>query len=478
MYLKLLESPPYHSQASACHECPADYTMITERHVQAMWLEQKYFKNLTTTAGHSIEVVSPGIWNAEAGPDFLKAHLRINGADLLGDIEIHLSDESWYTHDHHNDSAYDHVVLHIGYWSPKKNVVIKTSQGHTVTTTHLEKFLTVPEARILKLIDLDLYPYHRFAGSGRCADALFSTLPIERTAELLSSAALHRLKQKWLYIEAKMEERSDLLIGGIAAALGYKHNSAAFLEVYKIISAARLQNEQEIFAEALALCGFFQSTYRERWFLSPYYQRLAATHDATKKARPLLHLQLDHIRPANHPVRRLAYMSALVANKEALQNLPRQIEELWNSSWSLGEWKVIKEQLYTAIPHFDNTYWPHHYAFEEKEQPKAISWMGEELKREIVINVLLPFLYSKIEGRGNSDEIVAFINFYGSLSATQAKKTSYLKHRFFGDDKKEALMDRADMQQGAYQIHKDFCIHYEASCEGCPFVNKHKGMKN
>lgn len=473
MYLKLLNAPPHRGCASACNEQLVAYTFITERHIQAMWLEQKYFKNLCTTDGRPIEVVSPGIWNAEAGPDFLKAHLRINGADYLGDIEIHLSDDSWYTHGHHTDAAYDRVVLHVGYWTPKKQTSLLTSQGHHITTVHLEKLLTVPEARLLKLIDLDLYPYHRFSGSGRCARELFSKLPVGETVELLSSAALWRLKQKWMHLESRADGILEALFGGIASALGYKHNSRQFFEVFRYLVQLKLHDEQQIFAEAMAMCGFFDEVYRKRWFLSPYYQRLAALHDGKCEERPRTCLQLDHIRPANHPVRRLAYLAALLVHKKELMRLPHQIEELWRTE---KDWKKLKEGLSEIIPMYDSTYWIRHYAFEE-EQKKDIGWIGAELRREIVVNVWLPYLFHCVEARGNKEEIAEFANFYASLKATSAKKTDYLTYRFFGEDKKEVLMSRADMQQGAYQIHKDFCIHYEASCEGCPFVSKYRGLE-
>src|ERR1700761_5455772 len=64
------------------------YPFLRERHLQAMWLEQKYFKNLTTTEGEAIIVLSPGIWNSEGGPDFLKAHLKIGHREIRGDVEL------------------------------------------------------------------------------------------------------------------------------------------------------------------------------------------------------------------------------------------------------------------------------------------------------------------------------------------------------------------------------------------------------
>ena len=66
------------------------YQFLTERHLQALWYDQKFFEFLKTDDNQPIQVLSPGIWNTEAGPDFLKAHLKIGGVELKGDIEIHL----------------------------------------------------------------------------------------------------------------------------------------------------------------------------------------------------------------------------------------------------------------------------------------------------------------------------------------------------------------------------------------------------
>jgi hypothetical protein len=52
------------------------YHCLTERHIQVMWLEQKYFSQLRTEEGDLIEVISPGIWNGEGGPDFKRRRLE------------------------------------------------------------------------------------------------------------------------------------------------------------------------------------------------------------------------------------------------------------------------------------------------------------------------------------------------------------------------------------------------------------------
>ena len=67
----------------------------------------------TTTDGKPIEVVSVGQYNIHAGPDFSNAHIRIDGQDWVGNIEIHVCASDWYKHRHHMDAAYDNTILHV-----------------------------------------------------------------------------------------------------------------------------------------------------------------------------------------------------------------------------------------------------------------------------------------------------------------------------------------------------------------------------
>ncbi len=67
----------------------------------------------TTTYGQRIDILSVGQHNLDAGPDFINAHICINGREWVGNVEIHVNSSDWYRHRHHTDSAYDNVVLHI-----------------------------------------------------------------------------------------------------------------------------------------------------------------------------------------------------------------------------------------------------------------------------------------------------------------------------------------------------------------------------
>ena len=66
-----------------------------------------------TTDGRSVEILSVGTHNRDAGPDYSHARIRIDGKEWVGNIEIHVCSSDWVKHRHHLDSAYDHIILHV-----------------------------------------------------------------------------------------------------------------------------------------------------------------------------------------------------------------------------------------------------------------------------------------------------------------------------------------------------------------------------
>lgn len=373
------------------------------------------------------------------------------------------------------------MILHLCYWNSSKNQPTLTSQGKSVTCAYLQSFLKIPETRIINLIDLDLYPYKHFAGTGKCSQALFSHLPKDKKTALLRSAALWRLKEKYERLKAKLGHSQDILMGGIAMVLGYKHNAEAFFSIYADLCSQRIHNEQSFeqsfFAQALGMSHFFSLYFQKKWGDSSYFQTLKNEY-ACKTTPSSFALKLHNIRPANHPVRRLALMSKMMNDPE-IAFLELKMVTLWHSNWKVCQeigWKDFKKLFLCLIPSYKDDYWDYHYTFEITPQKKTIAFIGEDLKWEILINVCLPILYAEIENKSNDLEKQAFNDFYASLPASKTKKSTYLNHRFFGEKQQGLTLARADIQQGAYQIHRDFCVHYEASCQGCPFVERY--LKN
>lgn len=477
--------PPYSQLIGAplpsLAESRHGYSLITERHVQVIWLEQKYFRPLSTVDGVSIEVISPGIWNAEAGPDFKKAHLIIGGTEIYGDVEIHLSDEGWRQHEHHNDPRYNQVALHLSFWKSRQSKPLSTSEGKIIPQGYFEEFLTIPVKRIANAIDLDLYPYKKCTGSGKCSKVLFQKFSRDETVSFFRSAAEWRLEKKRKHLHMRTEDERLYLGAGLAMALGYKQNSESFLDLFLQMRQGRDKPFEELLATALGSCGFFSESHRTRWAGSPYYQELMRLYlSQPAPSEKSIKLILAKVRPLNHPVRRIAYLVHLVKDS-SLPQLYQRMEAHWEASWPMIKGRRANNKLYMELlqmlPSYEDSYWNHHYTFEMASRDELLPLVGSPLKGEIVINAFFPLLHESIASRGNSEEMKAFKELFAGIRAQQTGKGKYLKHRFWGDAPGSSLLAKADILQGAYQLHYDFCLHYEASCEGCPFVERYLGSK-
>lgn len=473
---------PYKSLLDHCPtklaEAPHRYLTVSEQHIQAVWLEQKYFRDLKSLDGLPVTVLSPGMWNAEAGPDFKKAHLRIGEEELRGDIEIHLSQEGWTNHHHDGDPNYQDVIFHLFLWKPKRVRSCMTNHGKEIPQASLFDYLTIPIGRILSLIDLDLYPYKRFSETGKCASSLFRNLSVEDSKELFLSAALWRLDQKANYL-SKMRASEQLTIG-IVQALGYKNNSKEFIKLFEKLNELKHLSERELFLHALSMCGFFNKKFQSKWEKSPYYQKLLSESLSllSPNSPTPCNLTLHMIRPFNHPIRRIFYLVKFITSPSRLEIYEKGLKT-WDTSWEkLLAGSIKSKQLFSQlcelIPDFQDSYWNSHFLFEEKENSQFLHLIGQSLREVILINAFFPLLYRSIISKGTEMELKVFLDFYSSLPTLNTSKTRYLTHRFFGQSSKQTLLKKAALDQGAIQVHRDFCMKYELSCEGCPFVERSK----
>jgi hypothetical protein len=466
------------------HESSQDYSLISERHIQIIWSEQKYFSYLYTSEGERITILSPGIWNTEAGPDFLKAHLYIGTKEYRGDVEIHLVDESWNEHGHHQDERYNQTILHVSLWKTKpylSNILKKN--GKEVPRVYLEDSLTVSVDRLIQVIDLDFYPYQKFSESGRCAEKLFSSLSEEQIFAFLTSASQWRLEQKQNYLQARFVSSSLQLMAGIGMALGYKQNAEAFLELLNDLLFLRDDPSDVVLAIALGCCGFFDHHAKQQWESSVYYQNLKKIWWGKKdRITHQSNLKLAQIRPLNHPVRRLAYLVKLIQDPHSERIWDEVIlawkRFLYREKRTKKEMMALRKELLSLIPCYQDPYWNYHYTFENQTQKRFLPLIGQDLKIEILINTFFPLLYVDIKNRGDFSEWGELNSFYGTFQAACTNKSRYLTSRFFGKSLKGEILKKAQMEQGAYQLHKDFCIHFEASCEGCPFVERYRARFN
>ncbi|MFQ5729274.1 MAG: DUF2851 family protein, partial [Waddliaceae bacterium] len=364
-------------------------------------------------------------------------------------------------------------------WKPGKSRLLSTMQGKKLFQAHMEPFFTIPRSRIVKLIDLDLYPYKTVSGSGHCSQKLFRKLSRSASKNFFIHAAEWRLAQKLNFLKANSENPDRCFSTGLAMGLGYKNNTRNFLKLYDILKRLTGLSEKELFAYSLGICGFFADGYKKRWAESTYYRGLLDLYEALPVQEvPHIPFLLHQIRPFNHPIRRIAYMIQMLKDPN-LPQLSNGMLKAWREQWQKVEhqraWKKLRGIFEGMIPKYQHSYWNRHFSFCSQPSSKDLPLLGGTVIQEILINAFLPILFEDIAKRGHPKEREAFYNFYASFPASRTSKSLYLKQRFFGDSLKGDLMKTAEIEQGAYQLHHDFCIHYEASCEGCPFIERYTG---
>ena len=102
-----------------------------EQLLHYVWKHKLFpLQHLHTPEGESIEVIDPGLPNPHAGADFFNAKIKIQGVLWVGNVEIHQRASDWYRHRHHQDTAYDSVILHVA--SDIDTAVTRTNGEHKV----------------------------------------------------------------------------------------------------------------------------------------------------------------------------------------------------------------------------------------------------------------------------------------------------------------------------------------------------------
>lgn len=90
------------------------HQQMREDFLHFLWRQARFdLRDLTTTTGAALSIQDFGLHNKDAGPDFHRGQVRINGMQWAGNIEIHVKASEWYEHGHDTDPAYDNVILHV-----------------------------------------------------------------------------------------------------------------------------------------------------------------------------------------------------------------------------------------------------------------------------------------------------------------------------------------------------------------------------
>ncbi|MSR65698.1 MAG: DUF2851 family protein [Verrucomicrobiae bacterium] len=439
-------------------ESPEPYSPlpVSERLVQAIWYDQRLQKErLQTAGGRKLRVIAAGQWNLEAGPDFLRATIEIDGEPArTGDVEIHLVESDWKAHGHDSDRAYRNVILHVVLW--------KTSKGEPGTRSFpvlfLQDFLDSPLEDLYDSIDIEAYPYASEAHRGRC-ELNLRTLTEDQVGEILDSAGHERFLAKARKCDRWIQRAGpeQALYEGLMESLGYKANKEPFRKVAKSVPWSVIAGKPAnvILAQFLGIAGFLPTLETTRWQpdARAYAKKL---WDIWWKYRGELEdkllrredWKLSNIRPANHPQRRLAAMAILASKHRNLQS-------------------VIRD------PKFEikDPFWSFHFTLNGPKQKQPSELIGETRAREMAVNVMLPFRFAVANGVGDEEGKRNALEEFRKCSSLESNNVLRLAaHQLFGASQGvKKLLSTASRQQGLHQIFQDFCLNDRSACQQCLF---------
>ena len=413
---------------------------------QARWFSGACGRKFTSASGAEVVVTDFGQWNREAGPDFVNASVRIDGKDFHGAIEVDLSPSGWEQHGHATNPAYENVVLHV--------VVQQSGRRHfSRTLSHRE----VPQ---ICLADHDSataeWPGFAAARPGRCLAPL-RELSTERLCDLLAVAARRRFERKGSELRRMMDSRGidAALYEAVAVALGYKNNKLPF---QLLAQRAPLKFASSAKGEALlfGVAGFLErpeppscaakSELAQLW--SAWWKQRAS---CVQSILPRSSWNLAGIRPANHPLRRIAALSAMARR--------------WKSVRAALESADIN-RLANTLAALEHPFWSYHTSWNSPRRKTPLALLGSDRIREIYANIAVPLAMA-----GGKEP--PWLDIPSGPSNTSLRVVSA---RLFGGPLPRNLPKRIYVHQGLLQIYADFCLRDHGECADCRFPSMVAGL--
>ncbi len=88
-------------------------TNLYEIDLVKQWLNISPGTTIDTASSGNITIINGGKRNKHEGPDIKEVILIINDKVVKGAVECHICTSDWYAHKHHQNQAYQSVILHV-----------------------------------------------------------------------------------------------------------------------------------------------------------------------------------------------------------------------------------------------------------------------------------------------------------------------------------------------------------------------------
>ena len=399
-----------------------------------LWRFQKFSKTeLRTTCGQAIQILFPGQLNTLGGPDFLEAKIYLDQLYWSGAVELHLNASDWYRHGHHQDRAYDNVILHV-VWDADMDVSYPS--GKSIPTLDLSCYV---DKASLNQYQNSFLQKPKFIACEKEISHFSKARWVSFQDRLFVERMEQRVGEVRFLLKQMKNDWEAVLFVMLSKGFGLNCNGLAFYQMALQIPFKRVLQlrEDPLHLEALffgqlgLLDPPYKSSYQEELHTQYSYFKTKYMLEATAKSK----VQFARLRPANFPTIRMAQLAQIYVKTPALfdavvrQTTPKACYSLFSTAAS--------------------AYWTTHFNFGLKSKPqlKKISSSFFDL---LLINTLIPIRFAYAKYTGQSGETSLF-----EWAETEPAE----KNRILNTFKKYQIPQlNAVGSQSLLHLYKNYCI--------------------
>jgi hypothetical protein len=473
-------------------------SVIEEKHLHQIWLNQDFVNDLNTSDGESVSVINPGEYNTDSGgPDFKHARIKIGRLTFVGDVEIDRDYSDWKNHGHNINRNYNKVILHLSYSNKQKQHYVYTSDGRKVNSIPLLENISADNLKAEITLagktnksvnsfelkcrsEIDLVPKEdrqnailnfgisRFQNKCERVFHRLKELKFISQLELKEPVIRYELSKEFMEREFSHDDFKDkniwkqLFYELIFEALGYSKNKNIMMKLAQNVNLDFLNqldknNELNIQIESVLfnISGLMpeinslnDSNLEYLQKLDEYWKLLSKIYDGKKFDET--QWQFLGQRPQNFPTVRISG-GAKILEAILIKNLTGNVIKKFSEIHST---KVLINSIRSLFIVKASGYWREHYVFDKSSKIKLNYIIGLSRADEIFINVILPYLSVYFDMFGNealSKKVLKVYNEYNQKVDNKIVRNVSDALKLDGVNKKTIY------SQGMIEVFRNYC---------------------
>jgi hypothetical protein len=388
---------------------------------------------MITSDGKRFEVIDPGLYNTDSGPDFFNAKIKFSDTVWVGNIEIHINSSDWRRHQHDKDKLYNSVILHVVENIDRNEV--RDQSGRIIP----QYKITVPE-KILR-------NYHFLLESDFSVPCVgfIRDIPEIYLRDWKNALLLERIERKSNTVSDLLKKYkndwNEAFYITLSRNFGFGINNDAFERLAKSLPLKIiLKHSDSILQTEAIFLGQAGLLEEDETINDEYFSKLKQEYSFLRKKYRLKPLESHifrnlRIRPDNFPHIKIVQLASII----------RSIQGLFSELLEITEKKQYNS-LFIAKP---DEYWNTHYRFGHIT-PRRSRLLGLSAIDIILINTVVPVLFAYSKKNGKDEYKNRAINLLESIKPESNAVTSLFA-------KSGIIIENAFDSQAMIQLKREYC---------------------